>query len=311
MLRGGYGLYWAPYNYPAPSTHRRSNYGQVGFTQNTSSPQTAAHVPTVTLANPFPNGLVQPSGSSLGLARRRRHRHRFVDQNRSAPRVQQYSVDLQRELPGNMAITFSYIGARGDHLAARRHRSTPPVNINQLDPKYLALGATALSTQVPNPFFGISAAGPFATRRRIARASCCGRSRSSATSTRGRCTEGKNRYNAAVVEWTKRLEHGWFGGRVSYTYSVLKDNQIGETNFYSAGGITPLNNYNYIPSAPACSTDNPDRRATTRCGVRLRHSRRAAPRHRRADFELPFGKGKKFGNSAVGDALPADGRSSR
>jgi hypothetical protein len=23
------------------------------------------------------------------------------------------------------------------------------------------------------------------------------------------------------------------GGRVSYTYSVLKDNQIGETNFYT------------------------------------------------------------------------------
>ena len=42
-----------------------------------------------------------------------------------------------------------------------------------------------------------------------------------------------NNYNAGVIEFTKRLSHGW-GGRFSYTYSVLKDNQFGETNFYAA-----------------------------------------------------------------------------
>ena len=47
-------------------------------------------------------------------------------------------------------------------------------------------------------------------------------------------TEGRSRYNAAVVEVSKRMSHG-IGGRFSYTYSVLKDNQVGETNFYSAG----------------------------------------------------------------------------
>ena len=41
VLRGGYGVYWAPFNYPAPST-ATSNYGQVGFTQNTLVQQTAA-----------------------------------------------------------------------------------------------------------------------------------------------------------------------------------------------------------------------------------------------------------------------------
>src|SRR5438128_9501918 len=39
VLRGGYGMFWAPYNYPIPSTSA-SNYGQVGFTQNTVLPQT-------------------------------------------------------------------------------------------------------------------------------------------------------------------------------------------------------------------------------------------------------------------------------
>ncbi len=53
-----------------------------------------------------------------------------------APRVQQYSVDLQRELGGDMAVTFSYVGARGDYLPLGGTVNTA-VNINQLDPKYL------------------------------------------------------------------------------------------------------------------------------------------------------------------------------
>ena len=34
VLRGGYGVFWAPWNSPAPSP-ATSNYGQVGYTLNT------------------------------------------------------------------------------------------------------------------------------------------------------------------------------------------------------------------------------------------------------------------------------------
>src|SRR5207302_1844504 len=66
-------------------------------------------------------------------------------------------------------------------------------------------------------------------------------------------SEGVNRYNAGVVELTKRVTHGW-GGRFSYTYSVLKDNQFGESNFYSNRNSSPMNNYNYDSTLPACTT---------------------------------------------------------
>jgi hypothetical protein len=69
-------------------------------------------------------------------------------------------------------------------------------------------------------------------------------------------SEGVSRYNAMVIEWTRGSTHG-FSGRVSYPYSVLKDNQIGESNFYTANGVgSPVNNYNYIPSMPPCTTTN-------------------------------------------------------
>ena len=41
-----------------------------------------------------------------------------------------------------MALTVSYIGARGDHLPLGGTDDTA-LNVNQLDPKYMALGAAA------------------------------------------------------------------------------------------------------------------------------------------------------------------------
>ena len=212
--------------------------------------------PTITLTNPFPTGLVAPSGNSLGALSGVGTSISYVDQNRTAPRVQQYSADLQRELPLNMAISLQYIGARGDHLPLGGTIDTA-VNINQLDPKYAALGTAVLSQQVPNPFFGIAAAGPFSTSATLSRAQLLRPFPQFSNISDREVSEGVNRYNAFVVEWSKRPSKGGFGGRASYTYSVLKDNQIGETNFYTNNGNgIPLNNYNYIASMPACTTTN-------------------------------------------------------
>ena len=99
----------------------------------------------------------------------------FVDQDRQSPYVQQTSVDIQRQLPGNMVVTFGYVGARGDNLGYGGS-----ININQLRPEQLALGA-ALSQQVPNPFFGIAEAGAFSTSTKSPAANCFDRFRSSST----------------------------------------------------------------------------------------------------------------------------------
>src|SRR5262245_24826222 len=298
VVRGGYGVFWAPGNNPTPSPSS-SNYGQVGFTQNTLSPQTAP-LPTVSLTNPFPAGLVQPLGNSLRAVTGAGTNIAYIDQNGTAPRVQQFSADFQRELPGNQSITISYTGARGDHLGLGGSNDAA-ININQLDPKYQALGA-ALTQQVPNPFFGVAGAGPFATQATISRQQLLRPYPQFGNIQAGRVLEGKNQYHAAVIEWRKRMAHG-FGGRASYTYSSLEDNQLGEGNFYSAGGTTnPLNNYNYISSMQACSTTNfaacynPDADWGTSL-LDVPHRVILAPM-----AELPFGRGKKWGaNSSLAE----------
>src|SRR5207302_7927233 len=139
-----------------------------------------------------------------------------------------------RELPGSMSITVSYVGARGDHLSLGGTNDIG-INFNQLDPKYMAVGS-ALNDRLPNPFFGNANAGPFASQATLSRAQLLRPYPQFGNILARHVLEGKSQYNAGVIEWSKRPSHGW-GGRVSYTYSVLKDNLIGQTNFYSAGGF--------------------------------------------------------------------------
>jgi trimeric autotransporter adhesin len=304
VLRGGYGIYWAPYNYPIPST-TQSNYGQVGYTQNTLVAQSSP-TPTVSITNAFPNGVQQPSGNSLGALSGLNSNISFVDPNRSAPRVQQWSADLQHELGQGMAVTLTYMGARGDHLPLGGSNDVA-ININQLDPKYLALGTTALNAQLPNPFLGNpNVPTSLSTPATLSRARLLSPFPQFVQVNDRQITEGRNEYNAGVVEFTKRLSHGW-GGRFSYTYSVLKDNQFAETNFYSAvQSSLPMNNYNYVSSAPACQAGA---QFTTACydpnsefgyGILdVPHRIIVAP-----IFELPFGKGKKYASgSGVANAI--------
>src|SRR5262249_4967007 len=138
---------------PIPSSGT-NNYGQVGFTNNTILPQTSG-VPTVTLTNPFPNGAVPPLGNSLRTLTGVGTTIGYVDQNGTAPRVQQYSIDFDRELPVNSPHSTSHAVLRVIHHSLVGSNYLP-VNNNQLDPKYMALG-TRLNDQLPNPFIGNAA----------------------------------------------------------------------------------------------------------------------------------------------------------
>jgi len=53
-----------------------------------------------------------------------------------------------------MAINRELHRRAGRSSAARRHRGTTAVNVNQLDPRYLALGSAVLNQSVANPFAG-------------------------------------------------------------------------------------------------------------------------------------------------------------
>ncbi|PYR56696.1 MAG: hypothetical protein DMF85_15785, partial [Acidobacteria bacterium] len=218
----------------------------------------------------------------------------YVDQNGTAPRVQQFSADLQRELPGSMAIKLSYVGSRGRHLTLGGSNDFG-LNVNQLDPKYMSLGS-ALTASVPNPFFGNPSAGPLATQATVSRAQLLRPFPQFGNILARRVTEGKSQYDAAIFEWTKRVTHG-IGGRVSYTYSRLKDNQVGEGNFYSpqtASGTGTLNAYYYVKGS-AYYNPNADFMYSVND---VPHRVIIAP-----IVEPPFGRGRRWAQTGWADWL--------
>lgn len=282
VVRGGYGIYQAPWNYQFVGS---ANYGQVGYSQNTYISQTQ-FAPTVLLNNPFPSGVTQPRGNSLGALEGVGSNIEFIDQDKGAPWVQQYSLDINRELPGNMAIGFEYSGATGRDLGLGGSNDGT-LNINQLDPQYLSLG-TALTQQVANPFFGLPSGQGFAvTSPTISMAQSLRPFPQYGNIIMRQNTSGKNQYHAAILKFEKRMSNGW-GGRINYTYSRLKDNQFGETNSYSATNANAQNAYDIDAEYSIGLLDVP-------------HKIVLSP-----IIELPFGEGKKWANSGVGAAILGD-----
>ena len=143
-------LVWGLIFAPPIFTFSVTGIGALGF----SSITTVA--PGATLSNPFPNGLNQPIGNTLGLLTNVGDTIHFVDQNRQAAYVQQYSLDIQRELPGGIAMTLGYTGSRGSRLQIGSINDST-LNINQLTADKLT--RTDLTTKVANPFFGIVKTG--------------------------------------------------------------------------------------------------------------------------------------------------------
>ena len=281
VVRGGWGLYYSPWNYAAAGT---DGWGQIGYsaTTNVVNPQTSGSVPTTTMSNPFPTGLVQPTGNSLGLLTGTGGDVRFVDPTKGAPHVQQYSVDMQRELPWGMSVSVGYTGLTGSNLSWGGSGNAL-ININQLDPKYQAQGGTYTLDMVPNPFFGVAAAGQYATRATIERGQLLRPYPQFGNVYMLQSTGARSQYNAGIISIRKRTTGVW-GGNFSYTYSRLNDNQFGESNYYtSAPGLQ--NNYTVIPGSPYYNPDQEYGRSL----LDTPHKIVISP-----IVNLPFGQGQKY-----------------
>ena len=145
VIRSGYGIFYV------------QNDG-TGGSQLTSVTQ--AWVPTLngeltpssTLSNPWPTGIIQPP------QRNPNYQTLFLGNSISAPiqgtaaqhfgYLQEWNINVERELLSGMVLEVAYAGSKGTHLVGG------PA-LNQLPDADLALGAAALTKQVPNPFFGL------------------------------------------------------------------------------------------------------------------------------------------------------------
>ena len=275
VVRGGYGIFWAPQIYLG------GPIGTLGYANNTQYTGLTFAEAQGSLSNPFPNGLLAPLGNSLGTNAGIGTNFSLVDPNAKAPMIQQYSVDVQRELPGGIALEVGYVGSHSTHLTL----GNPNININALSPSYLSQGAAALNAQVVNPFFGNPLVGsgtlssptisafrlllPYPAYTEI-------------EETFG--DQNHASYNSMVVKAQKRFSHG-LTFLSTLTWSKNMDESSGGvgSSLNSGAQNAPQNPYNTKAEYSLSNVDTPIRWATA------------------ITYELPVGKASR--SSAVPIAL--------
>jgi hypothetical protein len=140
VVRAGFGLYYVP----VVDTIEASSF-------SSATPWVTSLdgniTPNAVLSNPFPNGRVPETGSSLGLASLIGQSVRFVEPTDVNPVFYTWNVDVQRSLPSQSSIAVAYVGSRATHIT----QDNGPQNVNQVPSQYLSLGS-ALRATVTNPF---------------------------------------------------------------------------------------------------------------------------------------------------------------
>jgi hypothetical protein len=146
IVRGGYGIFFGSGSVGAAGW----NIASLGFAPSTDLVASLDGLrPNVYLNDPFPNGFAQPVGNSQGLMSFvGQDVTRLFDRHAPLPYNQQWNFNLQHQI-GSLLVQSAYSGSRGVHLG-----DGAGFQINQLPESALAQG-NALQQLVPNPFFGI------------------------------------------------------------------------------------------------------------------------------------------------------------
>ena len=150
VVRAGYGLTYLANAANGPDT---------GFSRPTDLIATTDNVtPAVSLNDPFPrtlfpNGLLQPIGSSQGLATNLGQNVSAQYRDLKTALSHQYSVGFQRELPWNMLLDLSYVGNITRNLPVSLPLNAIPAD--QLDALPVDSRPAFFNAQVPNPMRGL------------------------------------------------------------------------------------------------------------------------------------------------------------
>ncbi len=267
-IRAGYGMFWAPipFNLQNP----------LGYTQAT--PFVASNdnnaTPANFLDNPFPGGLLRPVGNAGGELAGIGQSINTYDPAARSPLVQQYSFDLQRQLPGGYVLSAGYIGSKSTNLV----QGTGDININQLGTEFLSQGA-ALNQPTPNPMAGrgglFAVAATTLPRSQLLRPFPQFTAVTLSNSDRNRAL-----YHSFYIKVQKRFSQG-FTALSTYTWSRNMDGSFaGAGNTFNTQPGTAQNNYDLGAEYSRSTVDTPHRWSGA------------------FTYELPFGRGKAYLSSS-------------
>ncbi len=266
VVRAGYGVFFAP------QFALGSPLATVGYNQTTTYIASTNNnvTPDHSLTNPFPTGIIQPVGNTLGTSTGIGQAFTLIDPHARSPYVEQFSLDVQRELPFGIAAEVGFVGSKSAHLSL----GSTALNGNALNPSLLSQG-TALTQAVANPFFGNGGTGVIGTSTVQASQLLLPYPTYGAISYQYN-DNNKAVYDSLVAKLQKRLSNG-LTLLSSLTWSRNWDESGGGVgNTLNAGSKGPQNPYNLAAEYAFSNIDSPWRWSTS------------------ISYQLPFGKGKTY-----------------
>jgi hypothetical protein len=146
VVRAGYGVFWIP-NYVSFGLNPNNDLVNDATTSYTGTINGA--VPSNTINTPFPaTGVVPPVGRTLGALGTSQYATQVVQNfsianfsNHPEGYVQQWNLNVQRNLPWNLFVSAAYVGTKGTHLQSYSQQ------IDQLSDPLLAQAASQCAAQ--------------------------------------------------------------------------------------------------------------------------------------------------------------------
>ena len=265
VLRGGWGLYYLNPNNNALQT--------AGFSTNTPLVNSLDGGRTVVpglLGNPYPGGIGLPSGSSLGNATFAGRNNNWFNPNFVTPKVHQFSVGIQRQIARTASLELTYVGSRSIDLNNQKAYNIPSLAFRKTcNP--LEGGTVAFCDQLlPNPFKGVE---PFRGTTYFTADSI----------SRYNLNRPFPQFSGDLLEQGRNGSSAWYNSaQVNYNQRV-------------SGGLMVLTNYTFSKTTERADYTDPFANIQQQG---LYFNDRPHFLKFTAIYELPFGKGKKFGAGA-------------
>lgn len=211
-----------------------------------------------TLTNPYPNGIVSPTGSLLGLSTGLGGNISIYDQNYDFPHTAIYVADWQHQFPGELLVDVSYHGANTSGLGISKNINALPAcfysTVNPTTLQWTPGGCngsginSVLTSSVANPMAGSLPASSGLNAAKLPLQDLYlpypefGSVTVTYTKLNGKRL-GVVNYNGLYAEVTKRLTHG-LDFHASFTFAKVMD----QLSFTNQTDLTPAHYLDQQPS---------------------------------------------------------------